>query len=195
MRRNNRLSTSLAKGNMVRRPGFPAGSVASIVSGIIVLALLAMPAYDFQYMGSGLSTWIVGIGDSYASGYDLGLGSVWLQGGLRQLASPYLIIWLIVATSIAVIIFGLLSLPHLDISARSQLWGLTGDRSGTLIAVSGLIVLLLSYAAVQVIRSTTLLEVHPFEYWGDVVFSTFFAMMIMGVIVFFSGLAIRHRSL
>jgi hypothetical protein len=186
----------VAKRNWVRRPGFPAGSVIAIMSGIVILALLTTPIYGFTYQRQIASNAApTSISDFYASGFDLALGSMMFRGALTQLPTQSLAIWLIVATSILVIVFGFFSLMGSNISARSRLGGLLVGHSGVVIAILGMVLVLLSFVATREIQNTVMLVIPPNEYWGDVVYPTVVALAVMGLIVSFSGLEVKSKAL
>jgi hypothetical protein len=188
---------SAIRGINARRRGFRFGSAASIISGIIILLLLIMPIYCFNHvvdLTSGTSI-TFSTGDFYATGYDLAFGFVMFPGLETSWVEPIAqspVIWLIIITSMATVVFGDISGPELGGKSRSR--KMLVDHSGTLIVIMGLALFLLSCIALEDLSYTVQLVLWPYEYSGNVVFSTVDALMVMGGIVFFSGLEVRRES-
>jgi hypothetical protein len=171
------------------------GSGASVISGLIIVVLLSLPLYDFSYLNFINSEFSpLNIGDNYASGYDLAQGSMTFQGSYQKLSTQSPIIWLIAAATIPVIVFGFLALLSSDVGAERGSRRIQRRHSGHLIAITGLILILLTIIQIAEFASPVLIIIGPLEYSGDVVVPTLAAVMVTEGGVFFSGLAINRRS-
>jgi hypothetical protein len=175
--------------------GLLSASLASIISGFVILLLLGLPIYDFKY------GWLTNssippatIGDSYASSYDLAVGSVTFQGASRQLVGQLSIVWLIVVISILVMVLGFHSLASSRYVPERGKKRLSAGRSGSLIAIMGLILILLTIVQVSELASVAQFAIGQMKYTGDLVFLTAPAMAVMEGVVFLSGLEMNAQA-